>query len=142
MGAWQVGNARIAAGPIAPGTDLVVQMHLRPTGKPERVQASVGLYFSDTPPVATPVMLRLGSRMIDIPAGTADYVVTDSYVLPVNVSVLRVYPHAHYLGRDMSVTAALPDGSTKSLLHIADWDFNWQDDTGTRARSCCRAARR
>ena len=41
--------------PLAPGTDLVIQMHLRPTGKPERLQASVGLYFSDKPPAASPV---------------------------------------------------------------------------------------
>jgi len=28
----------------------------------------------------------------------------------------------------MSVSAKLPDGTTKSLLHIANWDFNWQDE--------------
>ena len=52
---------------LQPGTDLVVQMHLRPTGKAERVQASIGLFFTDTPPASAPVMLRLGSRTIDIP---------------------------------------------------------------------------
>jgi tetratricopeptide (TPR) repeat protein len=114
--------------PIAPGTDLVVQMHLRPTGKPERLQASVGLYFTDTPPAAAPIMLRLGSRTIDIPAGEATYRVNDSYTLPADVSVMRVYPHAHYLGKDILVTAKLPDGGAKTLLHIANWDFNWQDE--------------
>jgi tetratricopeptide (TPR) repeat protein len=114
--------------PIAPGTDLVIQMHLRPTGKPERVQASIGLYFSDVPPVATPVMLRLGSRTIDIPPGVSDYTVRDSYTLPVDAEALRIYPHAHYLARDMEVTAALPGGATKTLLHISSWDFNWQDE--------------
>ena len=113
---------------LATGADLVIQMHLRPTGKPERVQPSIGLYFTDTPPASAPVMLRLGSRTIDIPAGEPNYVVNDSYVLPADVSVLRVYPHSHYLARDMSVSAKLPDGTTKSLLHIASWDFNWQDE--------------
>ena len=114
--------------PIAPGTDLVIQMHLRPTGKPERLQASVGFYFTDRPPAGTPVMLRLGSRTIDIPPGNAGYAIDDTYVLPVSVSVMRIYPHAHYLGKEMSVTAKLPDGTTKNLLHIANWDFNWQDE--------------
>jgi tetratricopeptide (TPR) repeat protein/mono/diheme cytochrome c family protein len=114
--------------PMAAGTDFVVQMHLRPTGKPERIQASIGLYFSDTPPSAAPVMLRLGSRAIDIPAGTASYQIDDAYTLPVDVDVLRVYPHAHYLGRSISLTAKLPDGSARDLLRITDWDFNWQDE--------------
>jgi len=39
-----------------------------------------------------------------------------------------VYPHAHYLGKDMLVTAALPDGSVKTLLHIPQWSFHWQQD--------------
>jgi hypothetical protein len=32
----------------------------------------------------------------------------------------------HLLGRAMTVTARLPDGSTRSLLRIDDWDFDWQ----------------
>ena len=33
--------------PIEPGTDFVVQMHLKPSGRPEDVQASIGLYLTD-----------------------------------------------------------------------------------------------
>jgi len=33
----------------------------------------------------------------------------------------------HLLGKDVRVTAELPDGSRKPLLWIKDWDFNWQD---------------
>jgi Flp pilus assembly protein TadD len=44
----------------------------------------------------------------------------------VDVEVLAIYPHAHYLGRDLQGTATLPDGSTKSLIHIENWDLNWQ----------------
>ena len=32
------------------GSDLVVQLHMLPTGAPEVVQPTVGLFFSDTPP--------------------------------------------------------------------------------------------
>jgi tetratricopeptide (TPR) repeat protein len=39
-----------------------------------------------------------------------------------------VYPHAHYLGKDMLVTATLPDGSVKTVLHIPQWSFHWQQD--------------
>ena len=39
----------------------------------------------DTPPVDVPVMFRMGSKAIDIPAGDANYVVDDQFVLPVEV---------------------------------------------------------
>ena len=37
-----------------------------------------------------------------------------------------ITPHAHYLGKDMKVTAILPDGTVEPLIWIKDWDFNWQ----------------
>jgi Flp pilus assembly protein TadD len=107
-------------------TDLVVEIHMQPSGKPEDVQPSVGLYFSDQPPTRTPAMLRLGRQSIDIPAGDSAYTITDSYVLPVDVEVDAVQPHAHYRARDIRGEATLPDGTVKPLIHIADWDFRWQ----------------
>ena len=71
-------------------------------------------------------MLRLGRQNIDIPAGEPRYTVTDSYVLPVDVEVQAVQPHAHYRLRDARGEATLPDGSTKALIAIKDWDFRWQ----------------
>lgn len=112
---------------LNPGTDMVLQLHMRPTGRPERVQASIGLYFASGPPRLTPVMLRLGKQDIDIPSGQRDYVTTDSYVLPVDVEVHGVQPHAHYRARDVIGFATLPDRTTKGLIHIPDWDFDWQD---------------
>ena len=40
-------------------TDLVVQLHLQPTGKPETVQPTIGLYFADRAPT---VAARDGAR--------------------------------------------------------------------------------
>jgi hypothetical protein len=42
------------------------------------------------------------------------------------VDLLGIYPHAHYLGKDMLATALLPDGTTKALIDIKRWDLNWQ----------------
>jgi tetratricopeptide (TPR) repeat protein len=112
---------------LEPDSDLVVQLHLQPTGKIERVGVSVGFFFTDTPPARTPAGLRLGSETIDIPAGVRDYVVTDRYQLPVDVEVFAVQPHAHNLARRMEADAQLPDGTTRWLIAIDDWDFRWQD---------------
>ena len=83
------------------GSDLVVQLHMQPTGKPEAVTVSAGFFFTDRPPVRTPIGLRLGSETIDIQAGDSHYIISDSYVLPVDVEVLAVQPHAHNLARRM-----------------------------------------
>jgi tetratricopeptide (TPR) repeat protein len=111
---------------LAPASDLVVQMHMVPSGKPEVIRPSIGLYFTDDPPDRTPVMMRLSNQRIDIPAGDANYEVTDSFVLPVDVEVEAVQPHAHYLAREVRGLALLPDGSSKELIYIRDWDLRWQ----------------
>jgi tetratricopeptide (TPR) repeat protein len=108
--------------------DLVVELHLIPSRKPLVIQPTIGLFLTPTPPVRTPLTVKMGSKLIDIPPGQRDYVVTDTYELPVPVDLMSVYPHAHYLGKEMQVTAAFPDGSVKSLLHIRQWSFHWQQD--------------
>jgi tetratricopeptide (TPR) repeat protein/mono/diheme cytochrome c family protein len=115
------------AWPLEAGSDLVVQLHMKPGDSPEMVQASVGFFFTDRPAGPTPVMLRLGRQNIDIAPGDARYVIEDRYVLPVDVAVVGVQPHAHYRAREVSGVASLPDGTRKRLIEIKDWDFNWQD---------------
>jgi Flp pilus assembly protein TadD len=112
---------------LAKGSDLVVQMHLLPGGKSEVVRPSIGLFLSDVPPAHEPLPIRLESKTIDIPAGQTDYAIEDSYVLPADVDVISVYPHAHYLAREMKAFATLPDGSVRWLLWVKAWDFRWQD---------------
>ena len=109
------------------GTDLILNMHLQPSGKPELVQPSIGLYFTDRPATVHPMLLQLeNDAALDIPPGDKNFVVRDDFTLPDDVDLLAVYPHAHYLGKDLEATAKLPDGTYKSLIHIRKWDLNWQ----------------
>ena len=104
---WKPGTAAVTEPPgmawrLDEGTDLVLNMHLQPSGKPEPIRPEVGLYFTDEPPTRFPMLLQLEhDGAIDIPAGERHFVVSDHYVLPVDVEVLGVYPHAHYLGKDV-----------------------------------------
>jgi Flp pilus assembly protein TadD/mono/diheme cytochrome c family protein len=112
---------------LDPGNDLILNMHLKPSGKPESLQATVGLYFSDKAATAHPMLLQLEhDGAIDIPAGDAAYVVEDQLKLPVDVDVLGIYPHAHYLGKKLEGYAVLPDGEKKWLILIRDWDIDRQ----------------
>jgi tetratricopeptide (TPR) repeat protein len=112
---------------LEPDSDLVAQLHLQPTGKPETLEVSVGFFFTDDAPTRTPVGLRLGSETIDIPPGAREYIVSDEYVLPVDADVIAIQPHAHNLARRTEARAILPDGRSELLIAIADWDFRWQD---------------
>jgi Flp pilus assembly protein TadD len=117
-----------AATLLRKGTDLVIQLHMRPTGKTEKVQPSIALYFADRAPTRSPTIVLLRSVNIDIPPGQTDYAIESSYQLPVDVDVVAILPHLHYLGREVHGWADLPDGSQKELILIKQWDFNWQGD--------------
>jgi len=108
-------------------TDLVLNVHLQPSGKPVSIQPSLGLYFTDKPATLYPILLQLeADKQLDIPPGENNFVITDEFILPVDVDLLAIYPHAHYLGKEMLALAALPDGATKTLIHIKKWNLNWQ----------------
>ena len=112
---------------LDPGNDLILNMHLKPTGKPEKVSARIGLYFATAPATKLPMLLELEhDAALNIPAGDAHFVVEDKLTLPEAVDVLAVYPHAHYLGKEMQAYATLPDGSRKWIILIKDWDIERQ----------------
>jgi tetratricopeptide (TPR) repeat protein len=108
-------------------TDLILNTHLQPSGKPETIQPTLGLYFTDKPATLHPILLQLeNDRMLDIPAGDNHFVATDEFTLPVDVDLLAIYPHAHYLGKDLQALAKFPNGRSETLIHIPDWNLSWQ----------------
>lgn len=112
---------------LDPDTDLILNLHLQPTGKEESLLAEVGLYFADRAPTRLPMLVQLEhDGALRIPPGDKNFEVTDELVLPVEASVLGIYPHAHYLGKLLEAWAVLPNGTKQWLIRIPDWDINWQ----------------
>jgi Flp pilus assembly protein TadD len=112
---------------LDPGNDLVMNVHLRPSGKPEQVRPAIGLYFTDQPQEKFPMLIKLeNDGALDIPPGNPDFLVSDDFRLPMDVDMLAVYPQAHYLGHLLEAYATLPSGQRKWLLRIPGWDPNWQ----------------
>ena len=129
---WTPGKVPSAGAPdvaweLAQGTDLVLELHLVPSGRERSVRSRVGLHFAATPPRRRPLAVRLGPKTIDLAPGEREHRAQDAFRLPVAVEALAIYPHAHYLCTRMRVTAALPDGGVETLLEIPRWDFDWQD---------------
>ena len=114
------------------GSDIVMQTHFHPSGKREMEQAELALYFADHPPskrlvtIQVPAMFGFGAN-IDIPAGEKNFRVTDSFKLPIDVQAISIGGHAHYICREMNMTAITPSGSELTLMQIDDWDLDWQD---------------
>jgi tetratricopeptide (TPR) repeat protein/mono/diheme cytochrome c family protein len=109
------------------GTDLVLNAHFQPSGRVETVRPSVGLYFTKEPATLHPMLLQLeNDAALNIPPGAENFVVNDQFNLPTDVNLLAIYPHAHYLGKDLEAIATFPDGTKKDLIHIKHWNLNWQ----------------
>jgi WD40-like Beta Propeller Repeat len=120
------------AAKLPKGSDFLLQMHFHLSGKSEQEKSLIGIYFADRAPekavfsVELPALFAFGAG-IDIPPGEKRFTLQDSFTLPGDVKVYSATAHAHYLAKEMKATATLPDGSTKPLIWIDDWDFNWQD---------------
>lgn len=114
---------------LDPGTDMVLQLHMVPSGKSETIDPVIGFYFARAvdPGSATYALQLDADDQLDIPAEAGDFSVTDAIVLPAEVELLAAYPHAHFLGKRVELSATLPDGGRRSLLRIERWDFKWQD---------------
>ncbi len=137
VGGWAVGGtAKMLpdgmAFEVPPNSDIVLQTHFHPSGKPEKEATSLGLYLSEKPATRPFTGIQLPPKFgalagIDIPAGESHYSVKDSFEIPVDVEAFGISAHAHYLGKQMEMKAITPNGSEIELVRIDDWDFNWQE---------------
>jgi hypothetical protein len=132
LGGWAPGNfPRLlpdSIGVLLPkGADIVLQVHYHKTGKVETDQTRIGLYFCRGPVDKRQRVFPLSSRNLNIPPGDTNFTVRASLPILFDVSVHAIMPHMHLIGKEMAVVATLPDGSTRPLIKIPDWDFNWQN---------------
>ena len=131
IGGWAPGNiARRAPDGLGvnmpKNSDIVIQVHYNLNGKRETDRTKIGIYFAKGPVDKSIRLFPLASR-INIPAGEASYTTTASMPVPSDVTLRSVMPHMHLLGRDIRVFATLPGGQELPLVHVPDWDFNWQN---------------
>ena len=132
FGGWSVGRdpARLPDGvgySLPKGSDVILQIHYHPNGKPETDRSKIGLHFAKTPikqTVHRPYALNAGLLLLP---GKANIEVKASWTVPVDLVALAVTPHMHNIGRDIAMMVTFPDGRTEALIKIADWDFGWQN---------------
>jgi mono/diheme cytochrome c family protein len=109
-------------------SDLVFQLHYHPSGKEEQDQSTIGIYFTKKPADKLVAGLAALNTRLSIPPGEKRHQITaQTAPLPVDVLATGIFPHMHLIGREFLATAHQPDGKTYPLIHIKDWDFNWQN---------------
>lgn len=108
------------------GADVILQVHYHPTGKPETDRTRIGLKFARKPVRQTLHWNGAFNYGLDLPPGEPNVEVRAAWTVPVDAEARAVAPHMHLLGKDMHMFATFPDGSTRDLIRIDDWDFNWQ----------------
>ncbi|MBX9788018.1 MAG: redoxin domain-containing protein [Pirellulales bacterium] len=109
--------------------DVLLQLHLHPSGKVEEDRSRIALYFSDKPAdkLKTQSMFIAGTLVVNIPPNEPRHKVATSFTLPVDLTLNSVFPHLHLIGKEVKVTATYPSGEQESLIWIKDWNFYWQD---------------
>ena len=110
------------------GVILIRNMHFSPSPQAVQEQSSFNLFFSQ----------KRIDRAIQFaafkPKGVSSIIPSDSVkkfyiIIKMNsdMSLLCINPHMHLLGKSFKAFALAPSGDTIPLVHIHDWDFNWQE---------------
>lgn len=111
---------------VPAGSKLMFQMHYTPNGTATKDVTTIGLRYAKEPPkhqVFTRPVLNTG---FVIPAGADNHEVKSGYTFKEGAHIVSLMPHMHLRGKDFEVKAVFPDGSSKVLLSVPRYDFNWQ----------------
>lgn len=132
LGGWAPGNMPRQLPdniyrPLPAKSDVVIQVHYHKTGKVEKDRTSIGIYFAKEKRERQAFTFPLTNLAINIPPDTAKHEVRAQVVVPADAQAIGITPHMHLLGKEMKVTATLPDGTTKDMVWVRDWDYRWQD---------------
>ncbi|MCX6954563.1 MAG: alkyl hydroperoxide reductase [Verrucomicrobia bacterium] len=108
------------------GAVVSFQMHYTPNGKATTDRTMIGLVFAKEPPRHTIRVAGLSAPRLSIPPGAPNHLETTTITVPYDTTLLAFTPHMHVRGKAARYEATLPDGTTRVLLDVPRYDFNWQ----------------
>jgi len=111
---------------IPAGSDLVFQLHYTTAGKAASDRTRIGFTFAKSPPRKRVIRIQASNSEFLIPPGAADHAVSGSSTLGVDVELMDAYPHMHFRGKSMTLTAVYPTGEQEELVRVPKYDFFWQ----------------
>jgi hypothetical protein len=111
---------------IKAGSDLVLQVHYTPNGKPTQDQTKIGLVFSKTEPTERIRSVASSNTSFVIPPEDPNYEVVGKVKFRNETKLISFFPHMHLRGKDFEFKATYPTGETSVLLRVPNYNFNWQ----------------
>jgi len=97
-----------------------------PEGKATTDQSSVGLVFAKEPPKQRVMTLSAINETFQIPPGDPNYRVDTSFTVRHDVTLLGMHPHMHTRGKDMQYRLVFPNGETRTILNVPQYNWHWQ----------------
>ncbi|MBK9705893.1 MAG: cytochrome c [Acidobacteria bacterium] len=128
---WAPGEAPLELRPgqaklVKKGSVLVFQIHYTTTGEPGTDRSSIGLIFSRVPIEKRVITAGASQGNLVIPPGDPNYETKAEFTFKEDSHIDSLHPHMHMRGKDFKFTLVYPDGTSKVLLSVPKWDFNWQ----------------
>ena len=111
---------------VPAGSDLVFQLHYTTNGKPTKDQTKIGFVFAKSPPAKRVIRIQASNADFVIPPGAASHPVSGTALLGVECELIDAYPHMHFRGKSMALSALFPTGRQEELVNVPRYDFNWQ----------------
>jgi mono/diheme cytochrome c family protein len=111
---------------IKKGSVLIFQMHYTTNGQASKDRTSVGLHFAKEPVEKRVITTGAVARNLVIPAGEPNYESKSSVTFREDSHIVSFMPHMHVRGKDFEYKLVYPDGTSKVLLKVPRYDFNWQ----------------
>lgn len=115
---------------------ILLTVHFAPSARNEQSLNGINLFFKKAPIKRSVKVISFGSGGIG-----ANNIQPYFYLLP-NVkkkfeldvmnpgesfSIMYVWPHMHYLGKEFKAYLLTPERDTVRLVNIPSWDFRWQE---------------
>jgi hypothetical protein len=115
------------------GTDIILNIHYSPNRRENQTdQSTINFYFAKGPVDREVFSLAIAEESISNPPFLIRANETKTFYstfgpIPIDITVIGVLPHMHYLGKTFKAFAIAPNDSAVHLIKIDSWDFKWQD---------------
>jgi Copper type II ascorbate-dependent monooxygenase, C-terminal domain len=112
---------RLEAGGI-----IELQMHYTTKGEAASDRTKVGFIFAKEPPAKELRPSQFFNGSFTLPAGAENVEVQMDAEFLQDATVWGLFPHTHLRGKKWDYKLILPDGTSKTILSVPKYDFNWQ----------------
>lgn len=111
---------------------LLADLHYGPAEENTTDSSYINLFFAAHPPERPLQEFQMGTLGVSpivpplvIQPNKISTFKTE-WVVPETISLITINPHMHWLGKSFTAFALTPQQDTIRLIHIPQWNFNWQ----------------